>query len=342
MAALVLTILLGPRPSYPDADPVMKPLKASLTDLDAHVADLNSKVPKLKPNNEGRILWANDTNKTQTDVSILFLHGFSASPREAYPMVPDFAGKYGCNAYLPLLEGHGIDSEDSFQELTPADLIHSARDALAVSQVLGKRTIVVGSSTGCTLAIYLAAMNPEAIDGMYLFSPNIDLADPTSRFLLWPWGLQMGRMVVGKRRTIEEWIGTESEQYWTMTYRTEGIVALKYLLKNTMTDEVFAKVKQPVYASYYYKDDSLCDHTISIPEIKRFYENLGTPAEQKKLVASPDAGGHVMTCDLRVKPEVMEGMLKDMSDFGEKVLGMEVPVVNTENESPDSLISLEE
>lgn len=320
--ALVLTFILGPKPSYPSIDPEMKPLDLGLESLEEHVSSLNNSVEKLKPGNGGRIIWANDSAKTQTEYSVLFLHGFSASPREGYPMVPEFAQKYSFNAYLPLLSGHGIDSEDSFVKLSPADLVHSAKDALALNQVLGKKTIVIGSSTGCTLAIYLAAKNPNAIHGMYLFSPNIDLADRTSNFLLYPWGLQMGRWVIGKRRTIEEWANSEHADYWTTTYRTEGVVALKYLLNRTMTDEVFAEVKQPFYASYFYKNDEEKDDVISIPDVERFYEGSGTPSDQKKLVPNAEANAHVMTCDMRVTSEVMNALLEEMHEFGEQVIGL--------------------
>lgn len=322
LMTLILTFALGPRPSYPPIDPDLKPLDLELASLDNHVNSLNSSVEKLKEDNEGRIIWANDTLKEQTEYSVLFLHGFSASPREGYPMVPDFAKRYGFNSYLPLLSGHGVDSDDSFIDISPADLIHSAKDALALNQVLGKKTIIIGSSTGCTLAIYLAAKNPEAIEGMYLFSPNIDLADKTSRFLLYPWGLQFGRWVIGKRRTIEEWANSPSAKFWTTTYRTEGVVALKYLLSQTMTEDVFAGVKQPFYASYYYKNEEECDHVISIPAVKNFFEKTATPPEQKKLVANPDANAHVMTCDLRVSPEVLENTMNEMYQFGEQVIGI--------------------
>ncbi len=320
--AIVLTFILGPKPSYPAMDPELKPLDLKTADLEAHITELNNAVEKLKPDNGGRIIWANDSVPEQTEYSVLFLHGFSASPREGYPMVPEFASRYGFNAYMPLLAGHGIDSEDSFLKITPADLVSSARDALALNQVLGKKTIVIGSSTGCTLAIYLAAKNPESIHGMYLFAPNIDLADKTSNFLLYPWGLQMGRWVIGKRRTIAEWVDTESADFWTTTYRTEGVVALKYLLNQTMTDDVFALVKQPFYASYFYKNEEEKDGVISIPDVQRFFDNTGTPAEKKKLVPNAEANAHVMTCDLRVTPEVMNSVLGEMYEFGEQVIGL--------------------
>ncbi len=321
MAILSISVW-GPKPTYPPVDPIIRPLDMELGELEAHVVSLNESIEHLKPGNEGRIIWANDNFRQRTKYSILFLHGFSASPREGYPLVPLFSKRYGFNAYLPLLAGHGIDSEDSFLELSPADLIHSARDALALSKILGEKTIVIGSSTGCTLAIYLAAMNSEAIDAMYLFSPNIDLADKTSNFLLFPWGMHLGRWVIGKRRTVEEWVNTEAEEYWTTTYRTEGIVALKYLLKKTMTQEVFAKVEQPFYASYYYKSEEEKDGVISIPALRRFFKNTGTAADQKKLIPNADADAHVMTCDLRVTPTVMNSILKEVYDFGEKVIGI--------------------
>ncbi len=335
LAALVTTFFLGPKPSYPEIQPVVTPSKLSLAELDAHVASLNASVEKLKPDNGSRIIWANDTAKSQTDLSVLFLHGFSASPREGYPVAPEFAKRYGANTYMPRLAGHGIDSDDSFLNTTPADLVHSARDALAIAKVLGKKTVVIGSSTGSTLAIYLAAHNPELIDGMYLFAPNVDLADGSSDMLLWPWGIQIGYAVIGSHFHIRESENPDNFKYWTGTYRTEGLLMLKYLLNETMTDENFEKVKAPVYASYYYQSEDSCDDVISIPDVKHFFETVSTPAEQKRLVPNPDAGEHVMTCDLRIPKPIMDRQLNDMYDFAEKVLGLEVP----QDEVPDTLAS---
>jgi len=325
LVTLALVFFLGPKPDYPDIDPVIKPMEISLNQVESHIAALNQAVPNLKPDNGSKIFWANDSVPTQTEYVVVFLHGFSASPREGISLATDFAERYRANLYMPLIEGHGIDSPNSFADLTPADMIHSSRDAIAFAQNLGKKVIVVGSSTGCTLGIYLAAKNPGAIAGLYLFSPNIDLADGTSEILLYPWGESMAEMILGETRTIDEWIGTDSEQYWTCAYSTKGLVALKYMLHETMTDEVFAAIDIPVYLSYYYQDEEKSDHVISIDEAKRFFNAISTPDNKKKITPNGPVGEHVMTCNLRTPQPVLQAIIDDMGAFAEANLGMKKP-----------------
>lgn len=329
LGILILVFFLGPKPDYPDVDPIIRPTQISLAGANAHVAQLNAAVPHLKPDNESRILWANDSTPSQTEYVVVFLHGFSASPREGLSLASDFAARYGANCYLPLITGHGIDEKTSFEDITPADMIHSCRDAIAFAKVLGKKTIVIGSSTGCTIGIYLAAKNPDAIESLFLFSPNIDLKDGTSDLLLLPWGESMAEMILGETRTIDQWIGTESEQYWTCAYSSQGLVALKYMIHETMTDDVFAAIHQPVYVSYYYQDEEHCDQVISIDEAKRFYAAISTPDNKKKIIANGPVGEHVMTCDMRTSPKVLQDILMDMAAFAEETMGMQpIPTVS--------------
>ena len=45
---------------------------------------------------------------------------------------------------------------------------------------------------------------------------------------------------------------------------------------------------------YYYKNDSLQDHTVSVPAMLEMYDMLGTPEDKKVKQAFPETGGHVI------------------------------------------------
>ena len=149
----------------------------------------------MKKNNEARIVWADSIGR-QTEYSIVYLHGFSASPMEADPIHINIANAYACNLYLARYKGHGIDNADAFEKLSPKDLVQSAKEAIAIGKKIGKKVILMSCSTGGALALYLSANDPE-IAANILFSPNIALADPNSAILTGPWGLQLGRFVMG-------------------------------------------------------------------------------------------------------------------------------------------------
>ena len=143
---LVGTYLLGPTPDYPAIEPAIQPLAIPLDQVEQFVADQEAKVENLRPDNHARIVWANDTAHAITEYAVVYLHGFSASPMSGDPVVTNFAKRYGMNLYMPRLAGHGIDSKESFAELTPADLVESAKDALAIGKVIGKKTIFCSDS----------------------------------------------------------------------------------------------------------------------------------------------------------------------------------------------------
>src|SRR5690606_2388877 len=67
---------------------------------------------KLKPDNEARIIWADDSTKSRTPYALVYLHGFSASQEEGDPVHTRFAKTFGCNLYLPRLAEHGIDTTE--------------------------------------------------------------------------------------------------------------------------------------------------------------------------------------------------------------------------------------
>lgn len=334
LIGLTMTFILGPKPHYPEYNGKISPMETPIDQLETMIADRENQESLLKPGNAAYFQWADGT-PTQTEYAIVFLHGFSASPAAGSPVVTDFAKRYGCNLYTPRIAGHGLNTIESFVDTSPADMINSAKEALAIGKVIGKKTIVIGSSTGCTLGAYLAAESPEYVQSMMFFSPNIELASSTSNMLLWPWGQYLVRLVVGKYRTVKTLVNTPAEDSWTIKYRTEGLVSLKYLIRETMTEEIFRKIKQPVYVGYYFKDEEHKDKTVSIPAMEKFYSQLATPADKKRMEAIPEAGAHVMLSDIQcldVKAVTMKA-----NAYAEEVLGLkEVTIRDTV--ASDSLV----
>lgn len=316
--ALGLLFFLGPRPHYPAFDGKLPSVTWPLAELDSIIGAREAAVPGLKPDNQARVVWADSIRKTP--YSIVYLHGFGASPMEGAPAHLDFAGRYHCNLYLPRLPQHGIDDPESFRAVSPKDWIDAAKEALAIGRLLGEKVILMSCSTGCTLSIYLAAERPELVDALILYSPNIALADPAAELLTYPWGLQAARMIVGEYRTVPSFIGWEAEKYWTVTYRTEGLVALKTLMEETMQPEYFRKIRQPLFLGYYYKSEEEQDDVVSVEAMKHFFEQASTPPHLKRMQAFPGAQTHIIPSGLFSKdiPAVQEATCR----FAEEVLGL--------------------
>ena len=305
LAGIILTLIIiysaGPRPSKPDFSLHEATLPGSLTELEMSIIHGEKAVKSIKPDNQARIVWADSSKKEKTKIAFLYLHGFSASQAEGDPVHRDLAKKYNANLYLSRLAEHGIDKGDSSMiNLTASEFEASAENALSVAERLGNEVVVIGTSAGGALTLFLAARHPE-IKAIVLYSPCVKLFDKTAMILDKPWGLQIARLVSGgpvKKYELESKIHAN---YWQLTYRIESLVALQNLVSNTMKPEVFSKIKCPVFLGYYYKNETEQDNTVSVPAMLKMFEELGTPTVLKQKVAFPGAGAHVIASHIRSK-----------------------------------------
>lgn len=318
-AALFVFYCLGPRCAVPTSD--NKPLsnkELNINNIAQFVQQHEAAVSNLKPHNEAEIVWANDSNKIQTEYCFVYLPGFGASKGEGEPIHREIAQRYGMNLYLARLEKQGITEAEPFLDLTVDNLITSAKEAVQIGKTLGKKVILLACSTGATLGFYLAANDPE-IAAIIAYSPNIDLADPMSELLPRPWGLQLARLFLwSNNRSFEA--NDTIKKWWINDYRIEGVVALKSLLEYTMTDEIFKAIKQPVCMAYYYKNENEQDDIISIPRLKEVFEILSTPPDKKRLVALPDVSGHCMASQFFSNEMQLDVVRKESFSFMDEVL----------------------
>jgi esterase/lipase len=313
---LIVLYFLGPRPKPPVYDPSL-PAVPGVAALDQYVADGESH-HKIKPDNEARIVWANDSARQPTEYAVVYLHGFSASQEEGDPVHQYFAKHFGCNLYLSRLAEHGIDTTEPLMTMTADKLWNSAKEAYAIGKQLGKKVILMGTSTGGTLALKLAAEYPE-VAGLILLSPNIAINDPLAWVANNHWGLTVARMVKGKYNEDHD-TAALNNQYWNSKYRMEAVSELQELLETTMKASLFEKVKQPVLLLYYYKDEEHQDPTVKVSAMQRMFRQLGTPDNLKKEVALPNTEAHVIGSYIKSKD--VGSVEKECVTFGEQVLKM--------------------
>jgi esterase/lipase len=318
LAILVLVYLLGPNPSTPVYSTAMPAVPAEAGALVNYVAQQEA-AHKIKPDNEARIVWANDSLKTKTEYALVYLHGFTASQGEGDPVHHDLAKKFGCNLYLSRLAEHGIDTTEPMINLTSDNYWETAKQALAIGKQIGNKVILVGTSTGGTLALKLAAEYPD-VYALILMSPNIAINDPTAWILNNPWGLQIARLVTGSKYLDSKDTAEAYRKYWTYHYRIEAAVNLEELLETSMNKETFQKVKQPVLTLYYYKDNVHQDSTVKVSAIKEMFSQLGTPADKKRAIAMPNAGNHVIGSWIRSHD--VPGVERETEAFMTEVLGI--------------------
>ena len=288
--ALFVIYFLGPQPPKPVLNDVL-PAVASINALDSYITAMEAP-HKIKPNNQAKIIWA-DSSKSQTEYALVYLHGFSASQMEGDPVHQNIAKQFNCNLYLARLAEHGIDTTEDLMNLTADQYWESAKLAYAIGKQIGKKVILMSTSTGGTLALQLASVYPE-IAGLILYSPNIEVFNPSAPLLDNPWGLQIGRAVLKSNYVDIKYKDSAYPKYWNSHYRIEGVVALQNLLEATMTEATFKKIHQPTLALYYYKDEAHQDNVVKVTAIQKMMQQIATPANLKMEMAIPNAGNHVI------------------------------------------------
>jgi len=312
IATLGIVYLLGPKVPIPVYSTAL-PQPIVIDSVSNYVTQLE-KQHLIKPDNQAEIVWA-DSARQQTEYAVVYLHGFSASKEEGEPVHRNFAKSIHANLYLSRLADHGIDTIAPMQYFTADRLWESAKQALIIGKTLGKKVILVGTSTGGTLALQLAAAYPE-IHSLVLMSPNIAINDNKVWVLTLPWGLQIARLFTGGKERVVEGKNPLYKKYWYTNYRLESVVQLQELIKTSMTKSLFEKVKQPTLLLYYYKNEKEQDPVVSVPAMLKMFDELGSVKKEKQ--ALPNTGNHVIGSSITSKD--VPAVEKAMTVFASKYI----------------------
>jgi hypothetical protein len=73
---------------------------------------------------------------------------------------------------------------------------------------------------------------------------------------------------------------------------------------------------------YYYRDEHHQDSVVSVPAMKKMFDELGTVASNKKSLNIPMAGDHVLGSP--IKSHDVRTVQKEMIEFAKTVLKMPV------------------
>ena len=141
----IVAFLTGPR--VPVDTSVTFDAASLGTDLDAYLVKREANTPNLRAGLGREIIWAFPSSKAKTPISIVYVHGFSASKGEVRPL-PDLVAKaLGANLYYTRLTGHGQDGA-AMATATVNDWVNDYAEAMAIGRAIGEKVIVMGTSTG--------------------------------------------------------------------------------------------------------------------------------------------------------------------------------------------------
>lgn len=292
----IIVYLLGPNPETPEYNMEL-PKVPPIAQVEGYVAGQEQLHP-VRKDNQAKIIWAAQPGE-KTEYVFLYLHGFSASEMEGFPVnrnVPDY---FGANAFLARLYGHGLDTVDALVNYTPDRVWNSAKEALSIAQTLGDKVIILSTSTGGTLAYFLAANFPKQVHTLVNLSPNVRVLDPNARLLNDPWGYQIAKVVLGGEQRHIKHPQPRAKQYWDTLYHTKALVNLEELLETTMTEETFGRVQAPILTLYYFKSEAEKDQVVDVSVLPEVHKQLGTPNNLKVTKALTSPGNHVIASDIK-------------------------------------------
>jgi alpha-beta hydrolase superfamily lysophospholipase len=308
LALLAVLALLGPRARFEGSwvEPSLGP------DLDSYLAAEEAVVPNLRAGEAKSVAWAEPGAREPTPLSLVYLHGFSADRHEVEPLVSDLAGDLGANVYFARLSGHGRDGV-ALGEATVADWLADASEAVAIGARIGERVVLLGTSTGGTLALWAAAQ-PEAgqrIAALVLISPNLGLRDASTRVLTWPWGGAIARAVAGPERCFEP-ESPEQALHWTVCYPTSALLPMMALVQHVRSVDL-ASVRVPSLLIY-----STEDQVVNAQETARVLGALGGEGPTVHVVAgSGDPAEHVIAGSI-MSPGTTDAVRERILEFLER------------------------
>lgn len=305
-APVLLTLVFFAGPVY-HIDETVTPvqLPPAPEALVAYLAANEQRHPDIVQGAEKTIVWAH-ADRRKTPLSIIYLHGFSASRQEVAPLCDELGRQLGANVFYTRLAGHGRNPQ-AMGQVQGNEWLQDATEALAIGRALGERVIIVGTSTGGTLALWLAQRDPERIAALVLISPNLGPRGAGAELLAGPWGAQVLRTVMGSEHRWQP-ANAAQARYWNWQYPSTALLPMMALVK-LVRDSPLEAITTPTLVLY-----SPQDQVVKPEQTERAFARLG--AKDKRLQAvngSADRSSHVLAGDIlaardtaRVRAWIME------------------------------------
>lgn len=248
-------------------------------------------VPNLREGCAKSIVWAGGAG-AQTEIAVLYIHGFSATGHELRPLPDLVAGGLGANLHFTRLTGHGQDGA-AMGKATFAAWRADVDEALMVANTIGKRVLVIGCSTGCTLAVD-ALVRGAQISALVCISPNFGLSNKVAQLLLdLPLAKYWGPIVAGKTRSFDV-VNDAHGAYWTTIYPTGAVFPMGEAVRAVRRADL-TQVRTPAMFAF-----NIADQVVSQKATQNVIDRWAGRMTVHGIMQGPadDAMGHVMAGDV--------------------------------------------
>ncbi len=261
--------------------------------IDPYLSRQEARFDDITKGVEKRVVWAGEA-EAKTPISILYVHGFSATSQEIRPVPDEVATALGANLVYTRLQGHGRPGS-AMGEATVKGWMLDVAEGLAIARSLGDRVVVITTSTGGTLmgAASVDETLMQAVAGIVFISPNFALNNSVGPLLTWPAARYWLPLLAGADRNWEP-RNEEHGRYWTTSYPSVAVMPMGALIK-AVDGLDLSQVKVP--ALFVFSSD---DQVVRPDVTQAVSEEWGGPVQVINPImgAGDDPQSHVIAGDI--------------------------------------------
>ncbi len=302
-----LLFLFGP---YEPVEAARPPDAAAIAaDPAGYLAAQEARFDDIRPGQQKQIVWAGDAG-AKTPLSVVYIHGFSASPNEIRPVPDRVAEGLGANLVFTRLTGHARPGA-AMGRASAGDWMSDAAEALEVARGVGDEVIVIATSTGGTLAA-LAMLDPaqaQGVKGIILVSPNFGINNPAAPLLTFPAARHWLPLIFGDTRSYTPTSDAQAES-WTTSYPSVAVVPLAALVKHAVAQD-YGRATVP--ALFYVSEHDKVVVPARSHDVAAAWGGPVTKAAPR-LGPGDDPNAHVITGDI-ISPGTTEAAAQMMLDW---------------------------
>jgi pimeloyl-ACP methyl ester carboxylesterase len=261
------------------------------SDAEAYLFAQEAKVAGIRPGAQKQIVWADPDSKGRTDIAVIYIHGFSASPAETRPFPDVIANSLGANLFFTRLTGHGATSA-AMGAFTVNNWVNDFAEAVAIGERLGKRVVVIASSTGASLttwALAQPAFRGRTVAAVFI-SPNFKIRHPGAILLTMPGARELAHLIIGANRSFTP-VNDLHRAHWTHEYPVEALLPMAETVKLARNAPV-ELIRTPVYAMI-----SSADQVVSPDASRRIMARWGGLHVVTDVENVGDPNSHVLVGD---------------------------------------------
>lgn len=304
-ALLVVAFLCGPRVRV-DATlkPVDLPVDLAPSGLREHIARQEAPFEHRLIDGAEKTIQFRYEDQRKTEFSLVHIHGFSACRQDCRPIPERVAEHLDANVFYTRLSHHGLENEE-FAQVDANDWLNDVHEAVEIAKRLGNRVVVMGHSTGATLGLWRVNMDQTDLAAVILLSPNFGVTKKNAHLVLYPWGMQIARLISDPYQGFEPQ-SPEHALYWTERYRVEAAVEV-VALADFCSKQDYSDLKTPTFCVY-----SENDAVVSLPRLKEQWTRVS--GRDEWLCSLPGSKGHGLAGDI-LCPATTEPLVKMITSF---------------------------